>query len=95
MQDLQAKQEDESQRGPGSAPGAFAEGTPEVSRLKYFIKVKTMERGRLVRELLRLGQGPAVKGQGLNHQWCLRIEELLNDDEGLTAAFDKVSIRRR
>jgi hypothetical protein len=62
----------------------------EVSRLKYFVKVKTMERGRLVRELLRLEQGPAVKGQGLNHQWRPRIEELLNDDEGLGAAFDKV-----
>jgi exonuclease III len=61
-----------------------------VSRLKYFIKVKTMERGRLVRELLRLEQGPAVLGQGLNHQWRPRIEKLLDDDEGLGAAFDKV-----
>jgi hypothetical protein len=62
----------------------------EVSRLKYFVKVKTMERGRLVRELLRLKQGPAVRGQGLNHQWRSRIEKLLEDDEGLGDAFDKV-----
>jgi hypothetical protein len=61
-----------------------------VSRLKYFVKAKSMERGRLVRELLRLKQGPAVRGEGLNHQWRHRIAKLLNDDEGLGAAYDKV-----
>ena len=61
-----------------------------VSRLKYFVKAKSMERGRLVRELLRLEQGPAVPGQGLNHQWRTRIAKLLDDDEGLGAAYDKV-----
>ena len=62
----------------------------EVSRLKYFVKVKTMERGRLVRELLRLEQGPAVRGQALNHQWRPRMEKMLDDDEELGAAFDRV-----
>ena len=66
------------------------EARRRVSRLKYFVKVKSMERGRLVRELLRLEQGPAVLGQGLNHQWRPRIEKLLEDDEGLGVAFDKV-----
>jgi exonuclease III len=62
----------------------------EVSRLKYLVKAKTLERGRLVREILRLEQGPAVHGQGLNHQWFPRIIKLLDGDEGLGAAYDRV-----
>ena len=60
----------------------------ETSRLKNFVKVKTMERGRLVRELLRLEQGSAVKGQALNHQWRPCMEKMLDDDEELGAAFN-------
>jgi len=62
----------------------------EVSRLKYLVKVMTMERGRLVRELLRLEQGPAVLGQGLNNQWRPRIVKMLNEDDWLGGAFDRV-----
>ena len=62
----------------------------EVSRLKYFVKVKTMERGRLVREILRLEQGRAVPGQGQNHQWRHRIGQMIDNDEKLGDAFAKV-----
>jgi exonuclease III len=62
----------------------------DVSRLKYFVKAKSMQRGRLVRELLRLDQGHAVKGQGQTQQWRPRVENMIFDDAELTAAFAKV-----
>ena len=62
----------------------------QVSRLKYLVKLRTMERGRLAREVVRLPECKAVRGQGRQTRWITGVRKLLEDDEGLMKEYMKL-----